>query len=151
MQFDKARLAAAVDAAIAAERKQHDRAALQRQLDYDESEDNWLALHKDEWLAALPKIRALLKKDNALRITDVPHHTVTRYNDQQEHFAALFTSLAPRDVAAFSPSSDLRVIKAALDVLDEEKITDSALVRLGVRSSTLRTLFDRMPLEARDA
>jgi hypothetical protein len=122
LTYNRAELIERLVAAIhTAKAREEDRAKKAAQA-FEDQKAKWNAQHTAEWLAALPKIRARLKRGAPIRPEDLPQSRERYFNDTRP---ALFTeTYRVRDITA---PRELATLLAAVRTIENESITPTQL------------------------
>lgn len=105
---------------------------------YERELAEWTEKYAGQWAQACTRIRARLRKGEPIRSRDLP--TMGRYDG-----VAIFGHTPPKPRGAYEMPTHLRVIANAIEMIEDEYVTDTQLARLGVRAGQLRHLFELMP------
>jgi hypothetical protein len=137
VKFNRLELRAAVSAAIAQDKADQEKYQAKRLTEYETELSEWSTAHADEWLAALPKLRALIRKGLPITSGDLP---------QDKRYGSRYTAIFGRDrkpaPGTYTPHADLVTMANVLDLLTDEEVTDTALARVGVRSTMIRRMAE---------
>lgn len=135
MKFDRAQLAKAVDAALAAHRAREEKWVAERKDEEEQRLTQWLTDHRDEWAAAAKKIAAACRKNLPVTRELLPpvggeswkecnYYRPTRQSTSMEFY---------------EPPMPLLALAAILQVVTDDTVTTSGLTALGVDSKTLHS------------
>lgn len=134
MRYYVAKLREAADQALAAERaqvqKDHEKSVAQ----YDQKLTDWASHYAEKWAQAARVIGRKARAGKPITREDMPRDEYGR--------RATFDSLRPGECPK-GMSTDLRIVRAALDLITDETVSPTELAKLGVRASELRTVFYR--------
>ena len=142
MKVSRTALRAAVDQALTAHRERHDAAMARWDKAVAEHRARWIETNADAWTAALPKIRAAVKRGEPITKAHLPQ--VGRYNDVALYSEPTSWIELPDETKLrkppeeYAPPRELVMCARALDVLTDEEITTTGLHQLGITGSTLR-------------
>ncbi|MBB1153971.1 hypothetical protein [Amycolatopsis dendrobii] len=134
MRYDVQKLREAVKTAIANERAELETRHAQRITNYTELSNQWFDKHAEAWRQFGTLIGRRIRAGKPITPKDIP---VDRKGYGR---FATFDETEPGKFVG-GPSSDLRIMSAALDLITDDTVSPSELAKLGVRASELRTVL----------
>lgn len=134
MQYDVTKLRLAVRDALASDQAACEQSHQAQVDEYEKRLTAWLDGNATKWNAAATAIKAKVRKGQPISTEDLPQRGI-RWIDT-------FDETPPPRKFSYRVPTDLAVVRAALDIVKDDTVTAAELQRLGVKGSTLRTVFE---------